>query len=84
MPAWRCTPVNAAARLGAPTRAARYFHPPGEILLAAALGLAMFQGPLLLYTLRAIQAHHREHAAAAQAALADAAATPKHRRSRSD
>ena len=28
---------------------ARYFHPPAEIALAAALGLAVFQGPLLCY-----------------------------------
>lgn len=38
-------------------RQARYFHPPKEILLAAALGLALFQAPLLLYAIRAFQGH---------------------------
>ncbi len=28
---------------------ARYFHPPGEILLASAIGAALFQAPLLGY-----------------------------------
>lgn len=63
-----------------PLHAARYFHPPGEILLASALGMVMFQGPLLIYAVRAIQLHHREHAAAVEAA----AAAPKHRRHRRD
>lgn len=50
---------------------ARYFHPPAEIVLAAALGLAVFQAPLLVYAVRTFQAHHQAHAApAAEAALA--------------
>lgn len=36
---------------------ARYFHPPGEIFLAAVLGFAVFQAPLLLYAQRVFQQH---------------------------
>lgn len=50
--------------------AARYFHPPAEILLAAALGLAVFQAPLLLYAARAFQEHHVQHQEAGRAAVA--------------
>lgn len=42
----------------------RYFHPPGEILLAAAIGAAMFQAPLLGYA-RWVLGHHAAGAALA-------------------
>lgn len=52
---------------------ARYFHPPGEILLAAAIGLALFQAPLLAYAALKFQEHHLLHTPEAAAAAADAA-----------
>jgi hypothetical protein len=48
-----------------PPLQARYFHPPAETVLAAALGLAVFQAPLLLYALRAFQQHDVRRALAA-------------------
>lgn len=40
---------------------ARYFHPPSEIVFAAALGLAVFQVPLLMYIARVLKAHEKRH-----------------------
>lgn len=63
--------------------AARYFHPPGEILLAAVLGLAVFQAPLLLYATRAFADHHQHQQQAAvlagMPAGGSAAAGARHR-----
>ena len=39
---------------------ARYFHPPGEILFGAALGLVAFQAPLLLLSARALRVQERK------------------------
>lgn len=50
-------------RVAAATPQARYFHPPAEIVLAGALGLAVFQAPLLVYAVRAFQQHHEQHTA---------------------
>lgn len=53
---------------------ARYFHPPGEIVLAAVLGLAAFQAPLLWYAARAFVEQHAAHGSSGSAAVAVAAA----------
>lgn len=53
---------------------ARYFHPPSEILLAAAVGLLLFQAPLLALTARAVGELQRHSAERAPQAAAGAAA----------
>lgn len=50
---------------------ARYFHPPAEILLATAMGAALFQAPLLGYARWALGR------GAAGAASAGTAAAPQ-------
>ena len=34
----------------------RHFHPPAEIVTAAAVGLVFFQAPLLVFTAQAVRA----------------------------
>ncbi|KAI7842937.1 hypothetical protein COHA_003446 [Chlorella ohadii] len=53
---------------------ARYFHPPGEIVLAAVLGLAAFQAPLLWYAARAFVQQHAQRGSGPAAAVTAGAA----------
>lgn len=53
---------------------ARYFHPPGEIILAAVLGLAAFQAPLLWYAARTFVEHHAPQGSSSSAAAGTVAA----------
>ena len=59
---------------------ARYFHPPGEIILAAALGLVVFQAPLLAYAARVFQQHHAVAAATHACGSAGSGRNAQHRR----
>lgn len=53
---------------------ARYFHPPAEIVLAAAIGAALFQLPLLAYVKWAFNQHSYGPATANKPKRARAAA----------